>query len=61
VPGDSLQVRERRAGEGDREALVIQVRGAHGRPPYLGRWHDGSRNVFFPAPAGTLIAGGPRR
>lgn len=57
-PGDRLLVRERGAGEGDREAMIIQVGSAHGGPPYLVRWHDGSQNVFYPASADTLIAGG---
>jgi hypothetical protein len=47
--------KERRAGEGDREALIIEVRSEYGRPPYLVRWHDGRQNVHFPASADTLI------
>jgi hypothetical protein len=53
--GDTLLVRERRAGEGDREAVIIEVWGECGRPPYVVRWHDGRQNVFFPASADTLI------
>ena len=51
--GDTLLVKERRAeGEGDREALVIEVRSEHGRPPYAVRWHDGSEDASFsPRPA----------
>jgi hypothetical protein len=49
MAGDTLLVRERRAGEGDREAVIIEVWGECGRPPYVVRWHDGRRNVFFPA------------
>jgi anti-anti-sigma regulatory factor len=55
-PGDRVLVKERRAGEGDREAVIIEVWSEHGRPPYVVRWHDGSRKVFFPASADTLIA-----
>ncbi|HYV79449.1 MAG TPA: DUF1918 domain-containing protein [Streptosporangiaceae bacterium] len=40
---------------GDREAVIIEVWGEHGRPPYVVRWHDGRQNVFFPASADTLI------
>jgi hypothetical protein len=29
------------------------------RLPHVVRWHDGSRKIFFPASADTLIAGGP--
>ena len=53
--GDTLLVKERRAGEGDREAVIIEVWGEHGRPPYVVRWHDGRQNVFFPASADMLI------
>ena len=58
--GDTLLVKERRAGEGDREAVIIEVWGEHGRPPYVVRWHDGRQNVFFPASADTLIPRAPR-
>ena len=61
LPGDTLMVKERRAGEGDREAVIIEVWSESGRPPYVVRWHDGHQNVFFPASADTLIARGPRR
>ena len=30
--GDMLMVKERHAGEGDREALILEVRSEHGRP-----------------------------
>ena len=57
--GDTLLVKERRAGEGDREAVIIEVWGELGKPPYVVRWHDGRQNVFFPASADTLISGRP--
>ncbi len=53
--GDTLLVKERRAGDGDREAGIIEVCGEHGPPPYVVRCHDGRQNVFFPASADTLI------
>jgi uncharacterized protein DUF1918 len=59
VPGDRVLVRERRTGEGDREAVILEVWSGRGRPPYVVRWHDGSRKIFFPASADTLIAGSP--
>jgi hypothetical protein len=58
LPGDRLLVKERRVGEGDREALIIEVWSEHGRPPYVVRWRDGSQNVFFPASADSLIVDG---
>jgi hypothetical protein len=59
--GDTLMVRERCAGEGDREAVIVEVWSESGRPPYVVRWHDGSKSLFFPASADTLIEHGPRR
>jgi len=60
-PGDRLLVRERHAGEGDREAEIIKVRSESGRPPYHVRWPDGSQNAFFfAASVDTLIAGDSR-
>jgi len=53
-------VKERRPGEGDREAVIIKVRSQDGRPPYLVRWPDGRENVFFPASADMVIARSPR-
>jgi hypothetical protein len=38
--GDGVLVEERRASEGDREAVINEVRGEHGRPPYEGCGQD---------------------
>jgi len=59
--GDRLMVRERRAGEGDREAVIIEVWAESGGPPYVVRWPDGSTNILFPGSADTLIEHGPGR
>ena len=59
--GDTLLVKERRAGEGDREAVIIEVWGEHGRPPYVVRWlSDGHIALMFPGPYARLVpqAGG---
>jgi Domain of unknown function (DUF1918) len=41
-PGDRLLVRERRAGEGDCEAVIIEAWSGYGRPPYVGPcWQRG--------------------
>jgi uncharacterized protein DUF1918 len=61
LPGDSVLVKERQAGEGDREVVIMEVWSEHGRPPYVVRWHDGSRKIFFPASVDTLIAGSLNR
>ena len=59
VPGDRVLVMERRTGEGNREAVILEVCSERGGPPYVVRWHDGSRKKIIPASADTLIAGGP--
>jgi hypothetical protein len=58
--GDTLITKERRVGERIREALIVEVRSEHGRPPYAVRWHDGIENAFFfPASGDTLTERGP--
>lgn len=38
--GDRLLVRAHRIGEGDRQALILDVLGKDGGPPYRVRWSD---------------------
>ena len=47
--GDRLVVKGHRIGEGDREAVVLEVHGPAGGPPYLVRWRDGHESVFVPS------------
>jgi hypothetical protein len=58
-PGDRVLVKERRAGEGDREAVIIEVWSEYGRPPYVVRWHDGTPELRAARPE-TLTARGDR-
>lgn len=46
---DRLVVRSRHVGDPDREAVVLEVHGDDGAPPYLVRWRDGHESVFFPS------------
>jgi hypothetical protein len=47
--GDRLVVRGRRQGEPDRDAEILEVRGADGGPPFLVRWSDdGHTGLYFP-------------
>lgn len=46
---DRLIVRSAHAGEPDRQAVVLEVRGQDGGPPYLVRWSDGHESLFFPS------------
>jgi len=49
--GDRLVVKGHRVGEHDREALILNVQGDDGSPPYLVRWEDdGHEGLFFPGP-----------
>jgi hypothetical protein len=47
--GDRIIVCGHRVGEPDRDAEILEVRGADGGPPYLVRWEDGGHEaLFFP-------------
>lgn len=60
--GDTLMVKERRAGEEDREGLITEVRSEHGRPPCAVSWREGTQSAFFfSAPGDTLTERGPGR
>lgn len=48
-PGDALVVKGHSVGDHDREAVIVEVRGKEGAPPYLVRWRDGHESVFFPS------------
>jgi hypothetical protein len=51
VIGDKIVVRSHHVGEPDREALILDVEGVEGGPPYRVRWgDDGHESVFFPGP-----------
>ena len=48
--GDTLVVRGRRQGEPDRDAEILEVRGAEHGPPFLVRWSDdGHTGLCFPS------------
>jgi Domain of unknown function (DUF1918) len=47
--GDELVVKGHHVGDADRKAVIIEVRGEDGAPPYLVRWSDGHESVFFPS------------
>lgn len=47
--GDQLLVRGTKKGQPDRTAMVLEVRGRDGGPPYLVRWtEDGHEGLVFP-------------
>ncbi len=47
--GDELVIKGHHVGDADREAVIIEVRGGDGAPPYRVRWSDGHESVFFPS------------
>jgi hypothetical protein len=52
--GDRLVVKGRHIGDPDREAVVLEVHGQDGAPPYLVRWNDGHESVFVPSSDTTV-------
>jgi hypothetical protein len=57
--GDELIVKGRHVGDGDREGVISEVHGDAGAPPYLVKWQDGHRSVFFPS-SDTRVEHRPR-
>lgn len=47
--GDALLIRGHHVGDNDRQAVILEVHGADGAPPYLVRWEDGHESVYFPS------------
>jgi hypothetical protein len=58
--GDLLVAKGRHVGDADREAVIIEVRGAEGAPPYYVRWDDGHESMFFPS-SDTIVEHHARR
>jgi hypothetical protein len=49
--GDRLVISGHHVGEHEREAQILEVRGAAGAPPYLVRWvDDGHVSLLHPGP-----------
>ena len=51
--GDKLMIRGHAIGQRERQATIVQVRGADGAPPYMVHWNDDPHEVpeehlFFP-------------
>lgn len=52
--GDHLIVRSRQ-GAPDRDAVIIEIRGENGGPPFLVRWSDdGHEGLLFPGPNAVI-------
>lgn len=54
--GDKIVVKGHHVGEADRDALVLEVHGGDGEPPYLVRWSDdGHEGLYFPGSDATTV------
>jgi hypothetical protein len=53
--GDKIVVRSHRVAQPDREAEVLEVRGAEGGPPYVVRWSDGHEGLYFPGSDASVV------
>lgn len=47
--GDWVIVHAHLAGEPTRRALILDVHGRDGEPPYVVQWDDGHESTYFPA------------
>jgi Domain of unknown function (DUF1918) len=46
--GDRLHVHSNAVGDPDKIALIVEVRGQNGAPPYLVRFPDGHETLIYP-------------
>ncbi|GGV40851.1 hypothetical protein GCM10010182_76850 [Actinomadura cremea] len=47
--GDWVIVKGHRAGEAARKAMIVEVNGPDGAPPYVVEWDDGHTSTYFPS------------
>ncbi|MDA8289024.1 MAG: DUF1918 domain-containing protein [Actinomycetota bacterium] len=55
VVGDAIVIRGHHVGETARHAVILEVHGPDGGPPYVVRWDDGTEGLFFPASDATVV------
>ena len=48
VAGDRLHFQSRTVGVAEHTAVILEIRGADGEPPYLVRHEDGHEALVFP-------------
>jgi hypothetical protein len=54
--GDMIVVKGHHLGEPDRDAVVLEVHGADGEPPYVVQWSaDGHEGLFFPGSDASVV------
>jgi hypothetical protein len=54
VVGDTLHVHGRVVGAHEEMAVILEVRGADGQPPYLVRHENGHEALVFPGPDASV-------
>lgn len=56
VAGDKIVVERHHVGEPHREAVILEVEGPDGAPPYRVRWaDDGHESLYFPGSDATVV------
>jgi hypothetical protein len=53
--GDKIVVKGHHIAQPDRDAVVVEVRGADGSPPYVVKWSDGHEGLYFPGSDASLM------
>jgi hypothetical protein len=54
--GDKIIVKGHSIGEPDHDAVVLEVHGADGAPPYRVRWSDdGHEGLYFPGNDASIV------
>jgi hypothetical protein len=54
--GDRIIVKGHHIGQPDRDAVVLDVRGGDGEPPYRVQWSDdGHEGLFFPGSDASIV------
>ena len=53
--GDKIIVKGHHVAEPDRDAVVVEVRGADGTPPYAVKWSDGHESIYFPGSDASVM------
>ncbi|MGI9594620.1 MAG: DUF1918 domain-containing protein [Acidimicrobiales bacterium] len=56
--GDRIVLPPRGGVGGARTAVVVEVLGEHGSPPFVLRWEDGSESVVYPSSAAFVVRPG---
>lgn len=54
VIGDRLHVHSRAVGQTEQLAVVVEIHGGNGAPPYLVRYEDGHQALIVPGPDCTV-------